>query len=153
MSAVRFERPTPESIRFIADNMRPEDAEEVMAMNHYTPFEAMSLSVKNSAFAVVVVIDDIPVTMLGLVIGSAVTGMGSPWLLSARQALNHRRKFIELAPDIVDEMLQICPKLVNYVHVKNRLSIRWLKRIGFIVEAPVPIGVNGEMFHRFSKEV
>lgn len=153
MSEVRFDPPSPEAIKFIADNMRQGDVDEVKASTRHTPFQALKSSVEKSSFCVVVVIDDIPVTILGLVIHDYLSGVGVPWLLSATQALNHRRKFLELSPPVIDEMLRICPKLVNYVYAENKISIRWLKWLGFTVEKAIPSGLNGAMFHRFSKEI
>lgn len=153
MSVVRYERPTDDAIKFIADNMRQGDAIEVMASGEHTPIEALTLSVKSSDSAVVVFIDDVPVAAFGLVRRDYLSGSGVPWLLSAEQALAHRRKFLELSPQVIDEMLQICPKLVNFVHSENKVSIRWLKWLGFVLEEAEPIGKNGAMFHRFSKEI
>jgi len=150
---VKFVRPTEAAIRFIADTMRDADRIEVMAASGRTPYDALQMSVKNSSFAVVVEIDGIPCTILGLVVHDILSGLGVPWLLSSEHALKHKKKFLELSPPVIQEMLSICPKLVNYVHSENRLSVRWLKWLGFVIEEPTPIGVNGEMFHRFSKEV
>lgn len=152
MSVVKIEQPTAASLKFIADNMRREDAVEVMASHGYTPHQALEVSVKNSSLMAVIVIDGIPVTALGLVKRCPLTGLGVPWLLSAEQALNHKRKFLELSPPVIEDMLDICPKLVNYVHAENRTSIRWLRWLGFKIDEPTPIGIRGEMFHRFHKE-
>jgi hypothetical protein len=32
------------------------------------------------------------------------------------------------------------------------MSVRWLAWMGFTIDEPEPIGVNGEMFHLFHKE-
>ena len=42
--------------------------------------------------------------------------------------------------------------LENYVDARNTLSIKWLKWLGFKVEDPIPYGVNGEPFHKFTME-
>ena len=149
---VRFGEPTPEAIKFISDNMRKEDVAEVWASGRYTPLEALEMSMKYSKKAVVVYDDDIPLTVLGLVLRDFLSGIGVPWLLSAEQALKHKRKFLELSPPVIEEMLDICPKLVNHVHIDNKLSIRWLKWLGFTIEDPKPTGMHGELFCRFTME-
>ena len=150
---VKFERPTPEAIKFIADNMRHADAVEVMAMCGYTPRQALRVSMECSRMSAVVLADGVPLAILGLGVRDVLLGIGTPWLLSSEQAVKHKRQFLELSPPVIQEMLTICPKLVNYVHSENSLSIRWLKWLGFTMDEPLPIGINGEMFHRFHMEV
>jgi hypothetical protein len=152
MSVVEFGPPTPEAIQFIADNMRKEDAAEVWAYCRHTPIEALEFSVKHSKKIVIVYGDGVPLTALGLCMRDFLSGTGVPWLLSAEQALKYKRQFLKLSPPIIEEMLDICPKLVNYVHADNKLSIRWLKWLGFTIEDPEPTGPQGELFHRFTKE-
>lgn len=149
---VRFGPPTEEAIQFIADNMRKADVIEVWAAGRHTPIEALELSMKRSKKSVIVYDDDIPLTALGLVLRDFLSSVGVPWLLSAEQALKHKRKFLELSPPVIQEMLDICPKLVNYVHAENKLSIRWLQWLGFTIEDPKPAGLSGELFHRFIME-
>lgn len=152
MLVIRFGPPTPEAIQFIADNMREADAIEVWAANKHTPIEALDLSVRHSHTCMIVYDDDIPLTALGLVLRGFLSDTGVPWLLSAEQALDHRKEFLRLSPSVIDKMLQIRPKLVNHVHVGNKLSIRWLKWLGFTIEDPEPMKATGELFHRFHKE-
>lgn len=151
MSQVKFGKPTPEAIKFIADNMREADAVEVRASGGYTPIEALELSMKKSIRSVIVYADDVPLTALGVAPKGILSDVGIPWLLSAEQSLKHKREFLKLSPPVIDEMLDIYPKLINYVHNKNKLSIRWLKWLGFTIENPEPIR-TGELFHRFHIE-
>ena len=152
MSQVKFGPPTPEAIQFIADNMREADRIEVWASGRYTPLEALELSIKRSKKSVIVYGDGVPLTALGIVLRGLLSDVGIPWLLSAEQALKYRKQFLKLSPPVIEEMLDICPKLVNHVHIDNKLSIRWLKWLGFAIEDPEPIGTTGELFHRFHIE-
>ena len=149
---VKFGPPTQEAIQFIADNMREEDIIEVWASGRHTPIEALEMSIKNSRKIVIVYADDVPLAALGIVSRDFLSGVGVPWLLSADQALKHKRQFLELSPPVIEEMLDMCPKLINYVHAENRLSIRWLKWLGFTIEDAKPTGPGGELFHRFTME-
>lgn len=149
---VKFGPPTKEAIQFIADNMRAEDVIEVWAAGKHTPIESLEMSMKNSRKVVVVYDDDIPLAVLGIVLRDFLSGVGVPWLLSTEQALKHKRQFLELSPPVIEEMLNLCPKLVNHVHAENRLSIRWLKWLGFTIECAKPTGLGGELFHRFTME-
>lgn len=150
--ATRLVKPTPAHVHTIAANMRDEDAAEVWASHRHTPLEAMTSGFELSDLSVVVEVDGAPIAMTGLVKGSLLTGHGVPWLLSSREALAHRREFLLQSPPIIEQMLSVCPRLSNYVHAENRLSIRWLKWLGFTVDAPLPAGLNKELFHRFHLE-
>jgi hypothetical protein len=146
---LEFCKPTEQSIRFIADNMRDEDVKEVWASNRYTPFEALDSSVEASDFSTVVVIDGVPCSVFGLLVSDILTGTGVPWLLSSSEILKHKSELLRQSPRIISEMLTISPKLNNYVHTENKVSIQWLQWLGFKVEAAIPYGRDGEMFHYF----
>lgn len=152
MSVVKFIEPTPDHIQFIADNMREADRIEVMASHGHTPMEALQAGLKRTGFTTIVTVNDEPCVMFGLVRLDLLSCEGTPWLLGTENALKYRREFLIQTPKVIAEMLTICPKLVNYVHSKNTVSIRWLRKLGFILEEPVPYGVAGELFHRFHLE-
>jgi len=149
---VEFIKPTYELVEAIANDMRQADADEVWASNHHTPLEALLISWKLSHRSVIVVVDNEPCVMIGLVIRDILSGMGVPWMLGTNAALKHKRHFIKQVPGIIEQMLDICPKLVNYVHGKNEVSIDWLKRIGFTVDEPMRCGPDMELFHKFYLE-
>lgn len=149
-SAVKLVRPNDELLAEIARNMREADRIEVKASSGLSPYESLKYSCGKSNFTVVVLVDDTPIAVFGLSVINALTGLGTPWLLSSTEALKHRREFFKLSPPIIQEMLSICPKLYNYVHAENKISIRWLKWLGFTVECnPVEYGIKGEKFHKF----
>lgn len=152
MLEVNFKAPTLEAIQFIADNMREADVAEVWASGRYTPLEALEVSVKNSKKSAVAYVDDVPLVIFGVVSRGFLSDVGVPWMLSVTQSMKYKRQFFELSPQVVDDMLNVCPKLVNRVHTKNKLSIRWLKWLGFTIEDPKPIKATGELFHKFHME-
>jgi len=149
---VKFIKPTRELVEAIAADMRQADIDEVWASNHYTPAEAMLSSWKASDRSMIVTVNNEPCVMIGLVIRDILSGGGIPWLLGTENALKYKRYFLTQVPDVIDEMLTICPRLYNYVHAKNKISVNWLKRIGFIIDEPVPFGCDNELFHRFHLE-
>lgn len=152
MSEVKFRKPTKADIIYVADNMRLDDIIEVWLSHKSTPLEALEHSVKSSSYTSCVVIDDEPVAILGLSFLSLIPAVGSPWLLGTNKALEHKRYFLKLGKPVVEEMLQMCPKLYNYVHSENKHSIRWLKWIGFKFSDPAPYGDAGAMFCKFELE-
>ena len=149
---VRFVEPTYDLIRVIADDMRQADADEVWASNRHSPTEALLSGWELSEKSVIVTVNDEPCVMIGLVIRDILSGAGVPWLLGTENALKYKRYFLTQVPDVINEMLTICPILFNYVHSKNKISIKWLDRIGFIIDEPMPYGVDNELFHKFHLE-
>lgn len=153
MSAVvKFVEPTLELIEALAADMRQADIDEIWASNHHTPIQSLMDGWKLSNFSVVVMVNDEPCVMLGLVIRDILTGTGVPWLLGTESALKYKRQFFTQVPVVIDEMLNICPKLFNYVYIKNKISIKWLRHIGFTLDEPLPYGRDGELFHKFHLE-
>lgn len=146
---VKFVEPTRDLIDVIANDMRQDDVDEIWASNHHTPIEALMSGWEKSTLSTVVLVNDEPCVMLGLVIRDILSGNGVPWLLGTNNALKYKRQFFTQVPAVIDEMLSVCPKLYNYVHVNNTVSIKWLKWIGFIIDEPLPYGLDNEMFHKF----
>ena len=149
---VKFLEPTYELIKAIAADMRQADADEVWASNHHTPIEALMDGWKISDRSVIVMVNDEPCVMIGLVIRDILSGAGIPWLLGTENALKYKRHFLTQVPAVINEMLTVCPRLFNYVHVENTISIKWLKRIGFTLDKPLPYGRDNELFHKFYLE-
>jgi hypothetical protein len=149
---VKFIKPTNELIKAIAGDIRQADADEVWASNHHTPMEALVNGLKMSHSAAVVTVNDEPCVMMGLVMRDLLSGVGVPWMLGTEGALKYKREFLIQVPAVINEMLTVCPRLFNYVHAKNSVSIQWLKRIGFTLGDPVPHGCEGELFHKFHLE-
>lgn len=133
----------------IARNMRQADIEEIWASDNYTPLEALMSSWKLSKYSVVITINDEPCVMMGLVVRDMLSGNGIPWMLGTDTALKFKKKFFTEVPEVMNQMLNVCPRLYNYVHCKNTASIKWLKWIGFTLCDPEPYGREKELFHKF----
>jgi hypothetical protein len=149
LAVVEFVKPTGEMLRVVADTMRQADVDEVAASHGHTPLQALQVGVDVSDFIVAVVIDGDPVAIMGLSKCNPITGTGVPWLLSSENELKYKREFLLQSPKVIEQMLNICPNLFNFVHAENKTSVRWLKWLGFTIEEPKPLGVKKEMFHRF----
>ena len=148
-SVVKYVKPNAELLQYVEDNMREIDKLECREMSGNSPIDALNKGIELSQYATVVVIDNEPCAVVGLSIVSAVNGLGVPWLLATESAVRNKRVFVNNAKQGVDDMRTVCPNLVNYVHEDNKLSIRWLKWMGFTIEESQPLGFNGAMFRRF----
>ena len=146
---VNYVKPTVELVEEIARNMRQADIDEVWASSNCTPLEALMSSWEISEYTTVLTVNDEACVMLGLVVRDILSGHGIPWVLGTDNSLKHKKGFFTEAPEIINQMLNVCPRLHNYVHSKNRLSIRWLKWAGFTICEPEPYGCEKELFHKF----
>lgn len=152
MGVVRFDTPTIEGVMSVADNMRQADVVEVWASGRMTPFDALQKSIIASKFSTMVWVDNTPCAVFGLVVRDMLSGAGVPWMLGADSVLDHKRDILKHSRIGVDQMLDVCPNLYNYVHTENTVSIRWLRWLGFEIDETKPHGIGGELFHRFHYE-
>lgn len=146
---VKYVEPTDILLQYVADNMRAADALECKLMSGTSPIDALKNGAKFSHYCSVVVIDNIPCAVAGLVVVNMLGGVGVPWLLATDDAVKNRRVFIKNCKQGVQDMLKICPNLMNLVHAENKLSIRWLKWMGFTIMPSEPVGKDGAPFHKF----
>lgn len=147
--AVKFVKPNQNLVDVIARDMRQADVVEVWEARHLTPLEALMDGWSKSELSAVVTVDKKPCVMLGLVVRDVLSDIGSPWLLGTNEALKHKRQFVSLVEPVLNHMFTRCSLLYNWVHSENHDSIRWLKRIGFIIDEPEEYGINKAMFHKF----
>lgn len=145
---IRFVDATEDHAEYIAAFMREADRLELEASGR-NPLDAMLRGWRTSTLRKTVLVDTRPAVMFGVAPLSAIGGHGSPWLLGTRDALRLKRNFLVTSSGYVRRMLRLYPQLTNYVDVRNRASIRWLRWLGFTLLDPVPIGIHGELFHPF----
>jgi len=146
---INFINPTDELIEIMAQDMRKSDRIEVMASHGHEPLEALKYSRDNSDYVTMVMSGNIPMCMFGVSISNVTTGLGHPWLLSSNEIFSNKEYFLKNAPGVIEDMIAVCPRLVNYVRHENKVSIEWLKSLGFTIENPEPHGVKNDLFHKF----
>lgn len=139
-------------VEAVAENMRDEDAAEVMASHGHTPARALNYAVRWSQPAITVLVDEEPVAIFGLFRATVLDETGCPWMLGTDKLYDCGPELLYWGREVVCRMMRKCERLENYVHVDNRRSIVWLKRLGFQFDEPRPHGVNDELFMRFSME-
>lgn len=149
MAAKLTFRPTTlEDISVLARTMRAADVREVVAAGGHPEKSLLQGFNLSDACVTVVSPDDEILVIYGIVAGCKLTGLGRPWLLGSDAALKYKREFMTLPKLIIPKMLSLYPRLENYVHTRNRVSIRWLKLLGFKMDEPVEFP-SGESFMRF----
>ena len=142
----------PEHIPAIAADMREADRREVWASHRHSPAEALEHSLSRSELAWTCLVSGVPAFMWGVCrLGSLISFKGAPWLLGTPAITGVSREFLRQSPAYVARMQARFPRLENYVHAENRLSVRWLKWCGFILD-DAPEVINGEPFFLFWRE-
>jgi hypothetical protein len=129
--------------------MRQADVDEVAASGK-EPYLALADSLNSSIMAWTGLVDDEPVCVFGVAPLDILSGIGSPWLLGTGFLPRYAMTFLRMNKAYVQKMSELFPHLENYVDARNKLSIRWLKWLGFQFDAqPVPYGIWGTPFYRF----
>jgi hypothetical protein len=136
-------------IPHLAEHMRPADITEIRAAGDLSPEDALTRGLAASQYCSTALIDGVPVAMFGLRKPSILSETGIVWMLGTDAVYQIKREMITIARAVIAEMLDVCPVLSNMVHSDNVTSIRWLRRMGFDIREGAPVGVDGEIFHRF----
>lgn len=153
MANLTFKHTDIFDVAYVANNMRQADRDEVYAASGHNPYDSLMLGVRKSDDIVTAVSPDgVPLVIFGISSKSLVTDIGVPWLLGCDEALKYRKHFMTDVPKVLEIMLEKYRMLENYVHVKNRVSVNWLKRMGFQMDDPVLFINSGEYFMRFHME-
>ena len=146
---IEYLKPTQFDINHLADNMCAADTAEVWASHRHTPRQAIEAGVNSSDYMTAVRMDGVPIGIYGLGVRDILIGEGTLWMLTTDGMRKAWRDLVTVTPLVIEGMFSVCTRLSNHVHADNKMSIRWLRSLGFIIEPPEPIGVGGEMFHEF----
>lgn len=138
----------PAHLRQLAQNLRPEDAEEVRALGQPSAMRMLYRAWRLSVIRRTALVDGEVAACWG-VLGSMMGGEGTPWLLTTPAIERVPVAFAREGRREAAEMLAAYPRLVNYVHAPYRRAIGFLKIVGFSIDEAEPILPTGEYFHRF----
>lgn len=142
----------PGDVEFVAANMRQEDVDEVWASSFNTPIRALTCAVRDAEKVWALDYDGQPVAIFGVSRRGYLSNVGAPWLLGTNEIRKHTAAFLRLSRVYVPIMAEGFVRLENFVDFRNKLSIRWLRWIGFDIGELVPGLVLGVKFHKFSME-
>ncbi|MEI5717916.1 phage protein Gp13 family protein [Acinetobacter baumannii] len=147
---IEIRKPTERDIRILVENLRPADQEELKAYFSDNYQWIVKTCVKGSRDSWAVVVNGKLLFICGVGITSLIGKVGCPWLLGTTHISKYPIEFIKQTRNILKEMLLDHDVLYNHVYIKNDAAIRFLKHLGFKLEAPEIHGINGELFHPFS---
>lgn len=147
---IRIRGTTVADLRYLAVNLRSDDIKEMWASHHIDPVNALVFCFNKSPFCYTVERDKRPVVIFGIFPISVLGNEASVWMLSTDELMLIKRRFVRHSRKIIEHMLSFYPILYNYVDVRNKESVKWLRWCGAKMETAMPYGVDQLPFHRFS---
>lgn len=138
-----------EHIVAIADRLRPADVAELWAASHSEPLDALVRAVRVSSEAWAGVVDGETICLFGVAPVSVLGGLGSPWMLGTSGVDRNAMMFLRRCRAVVSGWRTVYPTLENVVDERNRAAHRWLRWLGFTLEAPRPYGPDKMLFRPF----
>lgn len=132
---VAIREATEADIAHILSDIRQADVTEMAALGT-TPEKAMHDGMQRSDWTLTGTLDGVPVCMFGVAPRSIILGEGLPWMLAANGLERVQRKFLKASRPAVDIMLENYPRLMNFVHAENHVTIKWLRWLGFSFAPP-----------------
>lgn len=144
---------TSEHAAELARHMRFADRAEVWASHRASPSQAVASSLQASRDAYAGLAGERVLCLFGVATATVLSSTGAPWMLAAPTLRLHSRAFLRGSRQIVNGWRAEYDELVNYVDARNARAIRWLRWLGFEIEAAQPFGPDQLPFHRFSTGV
>jgi len=137
----------------LAANMRAEDLAEMAAGSARDPLEVLVDGLRDSSECWTALYRGRVMAMWGVVPwqGSILGGrVGLGWLLTSPIVDRHPRVFWRACLREFPGLLERWGMLFNFIHCRHMKALRWARRLGLKLEAPVPHGNSEELFVRFS---
>lgn len=150
---ITYETATPEHVAFIAANLRAADRRELHRHAGLPPDLALSLELRLSSVAVTALVDGVPAAIFGVVTRSMLTRDGAVWMMTTPLVEKHPRAMLQAARQWLRLIGDGYERLFGFVDAEYLVAVRWLQRIGFVMDEAAPMGPVGALFHRFSLEV
>jgi hypothetical protein len=130
--------------------MRVQDVAEVRASGRNDLRAVVDEGVRRSVMCYAVRVDGRLAAIFGLApYGGLLSNIGVPWMLGTPEVPRHRRILARYSKPYIASMLAAYPHLINAVHARNTVAVRWLRHAGFTLHAAQPYGPHGEPFHVF----
>jgi hypothetical protein len=126
-----FREARTDDIDALAPHMRAIDALECKLVGGHEPREALENALDVSSRAKAWEVGGVVQCLYGCAPVSFLSDEASIWLLGRDSIKEHARAFLKVSKGEVEDVSLGFERLFNVVHAHNRLSIRWLKWLGF----------------------
>jgi hypothetical protein len=149
MHSYQIVEPKPVHAGMLALRMRPEDRAELINFGFCDVRRTLRRLMLLSTYCRSALIDGEMAAMWG-VSGSFMGYSGKAWLFTGQSVEKLPLAFFREARREVNEMLVGRSELVSQVLFSYERSIRFFRMLGFEIENPLPIGVDGAYYCRMS---
>lgn len=135
----------------IVDNMRDSYCREISRFAMMPVRKAIAYAVKQSDSTQVVLVDDKPLLMFGVIVEESVLqNRNRPWMIADRDAVKHKKSLLKEGRRLLLQLVERYGILENNVAADNEEAIRWLEYMGFIVDGSVyTSGVSGIQYRKY----
>lgn len=141
-----------EHVQNVTGRLRKADCEEVLAATGRDPDEMLRVCWNNSLYRWAIIWDREAIGLFG-VHPFSLTGFNAvPWMLGTDRMEEIKLSIVRHSKSLLDQVLTLYPILSNWVDVRNEMSIKWLKWLGFTLsDEPMPYGPKSMPFYYFKK--
>lgn len=142
-----------EHVYELAETMREADRKEIADLGIGVK-KALYRAFRNSILCRVALVDARVAAMWGLAVGlrdgvSPLSDLGVPWLHTSAAVEALPIAFMREAKSELAAMKALRPRLESFVAADYAQAVKFLRILGFTVEKPEPVGLDGAMFSRF----
>lgn len=149
MSNYIVRKPTEEDVEYLIEHVRPEDAAELDALDGSTIRESLEETPDLLNCSQVWEVNGKPVAIFGVTRQTGPMSVGVIWLLGTTEFHKYTMKFARYCKEVFERMIAGYSYVFNYIHEENKVSIEWLKWLGFRIYDGQPVGHKGAIFHKF----
>lgn len=139
----------PYDIEMMKDNIREEDRNEVWASDHFTPEQALENSFKVSSEKMAFLVEGEILGMFGIVPLTLMDDRACIWMITTNAIEKYAIKFLRASRYFIKILLERYSILSNFVDVRHKKSVKWLRWSGAIIREPENFGLEQIPFHLF----
>lgn len=137
----------------LSSELRVKDRMEILGLG-FGVKKALWRAYKSSVFCRTAFVDGEIAAMWGLCLNwrpglSLLGNLGVPWLHTSVKVEEMPVAFVKAAKREVAAMKALRPQLENFVLADYAEAVKLLKILGFSIDDPAPVGVNGVHYCRF----
>jgi len=136
---------------YVAKNMREADKEEIMYLTLMRPAPAIRMTVSHAVGLWTGLVDGEIACIFGINRKTLTSDIGVPWLLGTPLMNEVPFAFLRGSLGYYKRMEKAFPQMENYVMADHKHAVSWLSWLGFDMGEPMPIGVGGREYIRFTK--
>lgn len=146
-SKITFEQAKIEHVDALKGKLRKSDILEIKAVTGSCDDSIMVEAFLSSKVCWTAFKDGKPIAIFGVCKIDEKTG--SPWFLGTKEVDRCGKDFVRNSLYYLNEVKSHFNYLENYIDVRQKKSIRWLRWLKFNIDHPVVYGVEKLLFHRF----